>query len=104
MYAIFRTGSKQYRAEKGATIQLDRQDPKEGEKIEFTDVVLVHDGQKARVGTPVIKGAKVLGEIVKNFRGEKIRVFKYIRREGYRRTRGHRSNLTLVKITDIITA
>ena len=102
MYAIFRTGSKQYRAEKGATLQLDRQLPNEGEKIEFTDVVLVHDGQKARVGTPVVKGAKVLGEVVKNFRGDKIRVFKYRRREGYHRTRGHRSNLTLVKITDIV--
>jgi large subunit ribosomal protein L21 len=102
MYAIFRTGSKQYRAEKGATLQLDRQAPKEGDKIEFTDVVLVHDGQKARVGTPVVKGAKVLGEVVKNFRGDKIRVFKYRRREGYHRTRGHRSNLTLVKITDIV--
>ena len=102
MYAIFRTGSKQYRAEKGATLQIDRQSPKEGEKIEFADVVLVHDGQKARVGTPVVKGAKVLGEVVKNFRGEKIRVFKYRRREGYHRTRGHRSNLTLVKITDIV--
>jgi large subunit ribosomal protein L21 len=102
MYAIFRTGSKQYRAEKGATLQIDRQAPKEGEKIEFTDVVLVHDGQKAKVGTPVVQGAKVLGEVVKNFRGEKIRVFKYRRREGYHRTRGHRSNLTLVKITDIV--
>lgn len=102
MYAIFRTGSKQYRAEKGATIQLDRQSPKEGEKIEFADVVLVHDGQKAVIGTPVVKGAKVLAEVVKNFRGEKIRVFKYRRREGYHRTRGHRSNLTLVKITDIL--
>ena len=102
MYAIFRTGSKQYRAEKGATIQLDRQAPKDGEKIVFTDVVLVHDGQKAQVGAPTVKGAKVLGEVVKNFRGEKIRVFKYRRREGYHRTRGHRSNLTLVKITDIV--
>ncbi len=102
MYAIFRTGSKQYRAEKGATLQIDRQAPKDGEKIEFTDVVLVHDGQKARIGAPTVKGAKVLGEVVKNFRGEKIRVFKYRRREGYHRTRGHRSNLTLVKITDIV--
>ena len=103
MYAIFRTGSKQYRAEKGATIQLDRQAPKDGEKIEFTDVVLVHDGQKASVGAPTVKGAKVLGEVVKNFRGEKIRVFKFRKREGYHRTRGHRSELTLVKVTDIVT-
>ena len=102
MYAIFKDGSKQFRAEKGATLRLDRQGGKEGEKVEFSDVVLVHDGQKARIGTPVVKGAKVVGEIVKNYRGEKIRVFKYRRREGYHRTRGHRSELTLVKITDIV--
>ena len=102
MYAIFKDGSKQFRAEKGQTIRLDDQGRKEGEKVEFSDVVLVHDGQKARIGTPVVKGAKVVGEIVKNYRGEKIRVFKYRRREGYHRTRGHRSELTLVKITDIV--
>lgn len=103
MYAIFRTGSKQYRAEKGATLQIDRQSPKEGEKIEFSDVVLVHDGQKATIGAPTVKGAKVLAEVVKNFRGEKVRVFKFRKREGYHRTRGHRSELTLVKVTDIVT-
>jgi large subunit ribosomal protein L21 len=102
MYAIFRKGSKQYRAEKGGTLELDQQGAKEGEKIEFGEVVLYHDGQKAQVGTPLVKGAKVLGEVVKNFRGDKIRVFKYRRREGYHRTRGHRSRLSLVKITDIV--
>lgn len=102
MYAIFRDGSKQYRAEKGATLELDRQGPKEGETVEFGEVVLYHDGEKARVGTPVVKGAKVVAEVVRNFKGEKVRVFKYRRREGYHRTRGHRSRLTLVKITDIV--
>lgn len=102
MYAIFRHGSKQYRAEKGATLELDRQGPKEGEKVEFAEVVLYHDGEKARVGTPVVKGAKVVGEVVRNFKGDKVRVFKYRRREGYHRTRGHRSLLTLVKITEIV--
>jgi large subunit ribosomal protein L21 len=102
MYAIFRRGSKQYRAEKGQTVELDRQGPKEGEKVEFADVLFYHDGEKGRVGTPTLKGVKVLGEVVKNFRGDKVRVFKYRRREGYHRTRGHRSELTLVKITDII--
>lgn len=102
MYAIFRDGSKQYRAEKGATLELDRQGPKEGETVEFGEVVLYHDGEKARVGTPVVKGAKVVAEVVRNFKGDKVRVFKYRRREGYHRTRGHRSRLTLVKITDIV--
>ena len=102
MYAIFKDGSKQFRAEKGQTIRLDDQGRKEGEKVEFAEVVLLHDGQKARIGTPVVKGAKVVGEVVKNYRGEKIRVYKFRRREGYHRTRGHRSELTLVKITDIV--
>jgi large subunit ribosomal protein L21 len=102
MYAIFRNGGRQYRAEKGQTLELDRQGPKEGDRIEFTEVVLLHDGQKPRIGTPLVAGAKVLAEVVRNFKGEKIRVFKYRRREGYHRTRGHRSRRTLVKITDIV--
>ena len=102
MYAIFKDGSKQFRAEKGQTLRLDDQGRKEGEKVEFAEVVLLHDGAKARIGTPVVKGAKVVGEVVKNYRGEKIRVYKFRRREGYHRTRGHRSELTLVKITDIV--
>jgi len=103
MYAIFKEGGRQYRAENGATLELDRQGPKEGEKVEFTEVVLVHDGKKATVGAPTVKGAKVLAEVVKNFRGDKIRVFKFRKREGYHRTRGHRSELTVVKVTDIVT-
>ncbi len=102
MYAIFKAGGRQYRAEKGATIELDRQGPGEGEKVEFDQVLLYHDGEKARLGAPVVKGAKVLGEVVKNYKGDKVRVFKFRRREGYHRTRGHRSRLTLVKITDIV--
>ncbi len=104
MYAIFKDGGRQYKAEKGATLELDKQGPKEGEKVEFGEVVLLHDGQKAKIGTPTIKGAKVLGEVVKNFKGDKVRVFKYRRREGYHRTRGHRSRLTIVKITAIVGA
>ena len=102
MYAIFKNGGRQYRAEKGATLELDQQGPKEGEKIEFNEVVLVHDGTKARIGTPTVKGAKVVAEVVKNFRGDKVIVFKFRKREGYHRTKGHRSELTLVKVTDIV--
>ena len=59
MYAIFKNGGRQYRAEKGVTLELDRQGPDEGAKIEFSDVVLYHDGQKAEIGKPLVKGAKV---------------------------------------------
>lgn len=102
MYAIFKSGGRQYKAEKGQTLQLDRQGPEEGGKVEFKDVVLFHDGQKARIGKPTVKGVTVVGEVVENFKGDKVRVFKFRRREGYHRTRGHRSRLTLVKITDIV--
>ena len=102
MYAIFRTGSKQYKAAKGDTVELDRQRAEEGGPIEFSEVVFYNDGENSHIGTPTVNGVKVVGEVVKHFRGEKIRVFKYQRREMYRRTRGHRSDLTLVKITDII--
>jgi large subunit ribosomal protein L21 len=102
MYAIFKTCGRQYRAEKGDTLELDRQVPAEGGTIEFTDVVLLHDGQKAVIGKPLVKGAKVLAQVVSHFKGDKIRVFKYRRREGYHRTKGHRSRLTTVKITDIV--
>jgi len=102
MYAIFKDGGRQYKAEKGATIELDQQDAKEGGKIEFTEVVFFHDGEKSRVGTPLVKGVKVLAEVVNHFKGDKVRVFKYRRREGYHRTKGHRSRLTTVKITDIV--
>jgi large subunit ribosomal protein L21 len=103
MYAIFKDGGRQYRAEKGATLELDQQGPKEGEKIEFSEVVLLHDGTKATIGAPLVKGAKVVAEVVKNFRGDKVIVFKFRKREGYHRTKGHRSELTLVKVTDIVT-
>jgi large subunit ribosomal protein L21 len=104
MYAIFKTCGRQYRAEKGATLELDQLGPKEGDKVEFADVLLYHDGTKAVIGTPVVKGVKVVAEVLRNFKGDKIRVFKYRRREGYHRTRGHRSRLTTVKITDIVKA
>ena len=102
MYAIFKNGGRQYRAEKGATLEIDRQGPKEGEKLEFNEVVLVHDGSKAKIGAPTVKGAKVLAEVVKNFRGDKVRVVKFRKREGYHRTRGHRSEKTLIKVTEIV--
>ena len=104
MYAIFRTGSKQYRAAKGDTVELDRQRADEGGPIEFPEVVFYHDGENSRIGTPTVAGVKVVGEVVKHSRGKKIRVYKYQRREMYRRTRGHRSDLTLVKITDIVSS
>ena len=101
MYAIIRDGGRQLKVEKGALVQFDRKPGKTG-TIEFTEVLVLHDGEKVKVGAPTVKGAKVVGEVVKETLSKKIRVTKYKRREGYHKMRGHRQKHTLVKITDIL--
>ena len=103
MYAIIEDGSRQYKVEKGSTIRFDRKPKaKPGEKVEFARVLLYHDGKSTQLGAPVVPGVKVLGEIVKEIKADKIRVYKYRRREGWQNTTGHREKYTLVKITDIV--
>lgn len=97
MFAVIKTGGKQYKVAKDSVIVVEKLAGKAGDKVSF-DEVLMANGQ---VGTPVVKGASVAGEIVKQTRGEKIIVFKKIRRHGYRRKQGHKQALTVVKITDI---
>lgn len=101
MYAIIKDGGKQYRVEKGATLELERKPGKTG-TIEITEVVFVHDGKTSKVGTPLVAGAKVVGEIVEESKGPKIRSYKFRRREGYHRLIGHRQKHAVVKITDIV--
>ena len=96
MFAIIKTGGKQYRVKKDDVLLVEKIEGKDGAKISF-DVLAVGD----KVGTPTVKGASVAAEIVKQARGEKVIVFKKIRRHGYKRKNGHRQDLTLVKITDI---
>ena len=105
MYAIFKDGGKQYRVEKGATIELERRkDIKTGAALEFGDVLVVADGEKIQVGTPLLKGAKVVAEVVTpEVKDDKIIAYKFRRREGYHRAIGHRQKHTVVKITDIVT-
>jgi large subunit ribosomal protein L21 len=103
MYAIIDDGSRQVKVEKGATIRFDRRPKaKPGEKVEFDRVLVYHDGKSTQLGAPVVPGVKVVGEIVKEARAEKLRVYKYRRREGWQNTTGHRQKYTLVKITDIV--
>ncbi len=102
MYAIINDRGRQYKVEQGATVQFDVVHKKPGEKIEFTQVLALHDGQKVTVGTPTIAGAKVVGEVLKDTKDAKIRVYKYKRREGYHRTVGHRQRHSLVKISEIL--
>jgi len=104
MYAIIEAAGKQFRVEKGMTISLDRQTNETGGDIEFSQVLLVKpdEGGASKIGTPYVEGSKVLGTVVKHFRGSKIVVFKKRSKKGYKKTQGHRQNLTEVQIKEVI--
>ena len=100
MYAIVRTGGKQYRVEQGDTIHVDRLAAALGEKVTLGDVLMV-GGEETRLGQPAVPKAAVIAEVVAQGRDRKIRVFKYKKRKHYRRTRGHRQSFTVLRIEAI---
>ena len=104
MYAIVETGGKQYRVESGATIQVESLPGDIGATVELDKVRLVHGDAGLQVGQPLLVGAKVTAEIVRQGRTRSITVFKKKRRKNYRRTRGHRQGFTKLLITNIATA
>lgn len=101
MYAVFRTGGKQYRAAQGERLKIEKLDAAEGDSVEFPDVLMVGEGSDVTVGAPLVQGARVQAKIVAQDRHEKIAVVKFKRRKHYRRMHGHRQHYTLVEITDI---
>src|SRR5437762_7601520 len=101
MYAVIATGGKQYRVQQGETLRVEKLELETGKTVEFTDVLLVADGENVKVGAPHVAGAKVTAEVVGAGRGEKLIVYKYRRRKGYRRKNGHRQPFTALKITAI---
>lgn len=101
MYAIIETGGKQYRVEPGDTLDVERIATDNPDPIEFDRVLAVSDGDDLRLGTPLLDGAVVSAQLVKQFRGKKLVVFKMKRRKGYRLKKGHRQELTRVRIVDI---
>jgi len=102
MYAVFRTGGKQYRAEPGKKIRIPSLDVEPGESITFDDVLLASDGSEVQVGAPTVAGAKVKVEILRHGRDKKIIVFKRKRRKNYRRKQGHRQGFTEVRVDEIL--
>ena len=100
VYAIVRSGGKQYRAEPGAKLQVDRLESNIGDKITFSDVLLVSTEAGVSAGNPV-SGASVSATVVAQFRDAKVRVFKFKHRKHYRRTRGHRQSFTAVRVDSI---
>ena len=101
MYAIIRTGGRQFRAEPGKTLRLPSLDVEPGQQVQFGEVLLGADGDNIKVGKPVVDGASVTAEVVRHGRGEKIVIFKHKRRKNYRRKQGHRQGFTEVKVNDI---
>jgi large subunit ribosomal protein L21 len=102
MYAVIRTGSKQYRVSPGDVITIEKLDLEEGKKCTFEDVVLYHDGESVVTKTKELAKVKVDGRVVGQGRSKKLIVFKYKPKKGYSRKKGHRQQLTRVKIEDII--
>jgi large subunit ribosomal protein L21 len=101
MYAIIRAAGKQFRAEKGMTLQVPLMEAEPGSKITFDEVLLASDGTTVKAGTPLVKGAKVTAEVIGLVKGIKIYVWKFKRRKNYRRKTGHRQRYTAVRITDV---
>ena len=101
MYALVRTGGKQYRVAKDDTILVERIAADEGAEVVLDDVVMLGDGDKVTIGTPRVEGAAVSATVVSQTRGPKIIIFRRKRRKNHRRTQGHRQDLTLLKINAI---
>lgn len=101
MYAIIKTGGKQYKVTEGDSIFVEKLDADEGASVTFDEVLAVADGDTVKVGAPFVEGAKVTAKVEKNGKGKKIRVFKYKAKSNYRRRMGHRQPFTKVVIEKI---
>jgi large subunit ribosomal protein L21 len=101
MYAVIRSGGKQYRVQEGDVIRVEKLDAKEGETVTLGDVLLLADGAAITVGTPLVKGAAVTAKVTAHGKGEKVRSIKKRRRKHYRKTIGHRQNYTELSIAGI---
>jgi large subunit ribosomal protein L21 len=101
MYAVIKTGGKQYKVAENETLVVEKLAGDEGSTIELKDVLMLVDGEKVTIGAPRVQGASVAAEIVGQGRGPKIRIIKFRRRKHYRKTQGHRQSITTLKITAI---
>ncbi len=101
MYVLIEILGKQYRAEEGTLLKVDKIDKEAGEKVEFDSVLMVKDGETTKVGTPYVTGAKVSATVEDQVKGKKVVVFKFKRRKGYRRKQGHRQQYSVIKIQNI---
>jgi large subunit ribosomal protein L21 len=102
MYAVVKTGGKQYRVAKDDVLTIEKLDGEAGAVIELEQVLAINDGKGLTIGTPMIDGARVAATVLEQKKGEKVLIFKKKRRQNYRRTKGHRQQLTVIRISDIL--
>ena len=102
MFAVIKTGGKQYRVAGAQEITVEKLAGDVGAKLEFAEVLMIGDGDKTNIGAPVIKGARVTAEVVEHNRAAKVTAYKKKPRNTYRRKLGHRQHQTVVRITDIL--
>ena len=101
MYAVIKTGGKQYRVQPGDVLVVEKLDGEPGANVAFGEVLMLGDGDAITLGAPVVEGASVSATLIETRKGEKVKIFKKIRRQGYRRTKGHRQPETVLQVTAI---
>ncbi len=101
MYAVIRSGGKQYRVSQGSSLRVEKLPGEIGSSITLDDVLMIGGEGDVKIGTPTVDGAQITGTIVAQGRGPKIRVFKMKRRKGYRRSQGHRQDYTEIRVDEI---
>ncbi|MDR3395374.1 MAG: 50S ribosomal protein L21 [Parasulfuritortus sp.] len=101
MYAVIRTGGKQYKVAAGGKLKVETLTAEVGSEITIDDVLMVADGDNIKIGAPVVAGASVKATVLSHGRGEKVMIFKMRRRKHYRKTQGHRQNYTEIRIDGI---
>ena len=101
MFAVIKTGGKQYLVSPGDKIKIEKLNAEQGEKVEFPEVLLLEKNKKIEIGTPLVKGAKVIGKVLAQGKAKKVIVFKYKAKKRYKKKMGHRQFFTEVEITKI---
>src|SRR5262245_60770473 len=101
MYAVIKTGGKQYRVQPGDVLVVEKLEGEPGAAVDFGDVLMLGDGDAVFVGAPTLSGASVSATLIETRKGEKVKIFKKRRRQGYRRTKGHRQVESVLRVTGI---
>ena len=104
MYAVIRTGGKQYRVTPNDVIEVERLAAEAGTAVEISEVLALNDKKSTVIGTPLVDGARVAATVLEHTRGDKVIIFKKRRRKNYRRRTGHRQNYTMLRIDEILPA